>query len=348
MVEKGQLEQNGLPKQPCIRFTPTNMSRDKWWNVRNLFSSSEIAKTHVSVLLLSMLLSYLIGRETHRMRSGRYAQASSVQKGAHIIIEPLWSTPLARTHLRTHPHVKNLSAFNKNLTDAILIDHEAFVKQQRERENDIDGTALNDNFFEHQCGQDNMDAQERNATAKRVKRLGYRRSKQFRILASAAAELASRVIGRCGSETKYSARRKRLMAWATVHRSGSRHPLHVHEGATLSIVYYAMMGNNVGVLRLFDPRGPRPPFQGTIEIEAKEGEMVAFPGWLAHEVESGGSDLRVSLVFNVRGDWHGTEDLEVGAVQVGRWSGQQCGEIQDKSGEGGRGWRLDWGGLISC
>jgi len=53
----------------------------------------------------------------------------------------------------------------------------------------------------------------------------------------------------------------------------------------------------------------RPPFGGRIFHKPKEGELVLFPPWLTHGVTPTSSlDPRVSISFNLMGDWTKTGD----------------------------------------
>ncbi|PXF50059.1 hypothetical protein BWQ96_00219 [Gracilariopsis chorda] len=259
------------------------------------------------------------------------------QAATSMVIQALWCTPIARTHLRTHPLVKNISAFNERLSAAIIQDHAQFLREETNGEEDL--VALNDRFFEFQSGTGEVYDNSDNATQGRLNRLQFRHTREFAIVANAAARMAEAMLRKWGATARRSARKRRLQAWATVHEHGSRHPLHVHDMAIISIVYYVKSGENSGALRLLDARGPRPPFEGSVEVSPVEGEMVAFPGWLAHEVESGsGEGVRVSLVLNVRGSWHGTDELDAANIPLGSWSGD--GEACT--------WLLDWGGDITC
>lgn len=286
-------------------------------------------KHHVVFVILYVLVTVVTGMLSywHGVRNSNIAGGTDA--GAQMIIESLWATPLARTHLRTHPAVRNVSEFNENLVRAVAEDHGAFVKMLKERNGDMDSGDVNDAFFEHQCGRRDVSKDE--DVRMRVKKMSYRQGAEFSTLARAAATLAERMLGKFGDDMVDIAE-KRLQAWATLHEGGSHHNLHVHSESTLSIVYYAKMGAGVGLLRLYDPRGPRPPFEGSIEVRPEEGEMIAFPGWLAHEVEAG-EGVRVSLVFNVPGAWEGTDEFGENVEGMGRW--QRV-----------KGWRLDHGGRL--
>lgn len=306
-----------------------NVHRIRVWNTS--FISWAL---HGLVLAIVVIVSYKAGRRNVRLS---FVKTVDRRAATSMVIQALWCTPIARTHLRTHPLVENISTFNERLSEVIIQDHAQFV--QEETDNDEDLVSLNDRFFEFQSGTGDVYDTSDNATQSRVNRLQFRSAPEFAIVANAAARLAEAMLGKWGSTAQQSARKRRLQAWATVHKGRSRHPLHVHDMAIISIVYYVKSAERSGSLRLLDARGPRPPFEGSVEVSPVEGEMVAFPGWLAHEVESGiGEDVRVSLVFNVRGSWYGTDELDAADIPLGSWRGD--GGVCK--------WRLDWGESITC
>ena len=50
-----------------------------------------------------------------------------------------------------------------------------------------------------------------------------------------------------------------------------------------------------------------PPFDGSITIEPKEGDLVIFPPWVPHQVgPTASADPRISIAFNIPGDWEAT------------------------------------------
>lgn len=254
----------------------------------------------------------------------------------HIIMEHLWATPLIRTHLRTHAKISNLTQFNRRLAAAIAQDHQAFVEQEYRSttaDNTIDLVTLNDHFFEHQVGS-GPTAETPNEKGQRIRRMKHRNLEEFHILTTCVAQIAQKILTHFGPEVVDRAD-KRLQSWVTLHENGSRHNLHVHSDSTLSIVYYVEMPppSAGGALRLYDPRGPRTPFDGNVELQPGEGEMVVFPGWVAHEVDAS-SGRRVSVVFNVPGVWEG--DSVDGEVQaLGQWGGASHKGRPD-------GWKLDF------
>jgi len=103
-----------------------------------------------------------------------------------------------------------------------------------------------------------------------------------------------------------------VFLWATACEACIAHAPHVHENSILSGVYYINAPRGSGSLMFEDPRGGLPPFGGRIVHEPRAGEIVIFPPWLQHHVGSSciePSELRVSLSFNIIGEWTVTSDI---------------------------------------
>eukprot|EP00047_Mylnosiga_fluctuans_P006079 m.244697 g.244697 ORF g.244697 m.244697 type:complete len:301 (-) comp14500_c0_seq1:100-1002(-) len=102
----------------------------------------------------------------------------------------------------------------------------------------------------------------------------------------------------------------KMQGWATVHYDCISHLAHTHPNNVLSAVYYVQVPTDAGPLIFFDPRGPLPPFDGTITIHPKAGDLVVFPSWLRHEVgPTRGSEERISIAFNLPGEWEDTASV---------------------------------------
>eukprot|EP00048_Salpingoeca_helianthica_P004217 m.74782 g.74782 ORF g.74782 m.74782 type:complete len:165 (+) comp13107_c0_seq2:585-1079(+) len=98
-----------------------------------------------------------------------------------------------------------------------------------------------------------------------------------------------------------------LQTWATVHFNCIEHLAHTHPTNVVSGVYYVATPPTSGPILFHDPRGPLPPFDNTITIEPQAGDVVLFPSWLLHQVApTSGSDQRISIAFNVPGEWAST------------------------------------------
>jgi uncharacterized protein (TIGR02466 family) len=103
-------------------------------------------------------------------------------------------------------------------------------------------------------------------------------------------------------------------AWANMSDSGNFNMPHLHGATYWSCVYYVRVGEGEGgELILHDPRmpglrmhAPHYRFKGmgaevAVDIKAKPGLMILFPGWLSHHVEPWhGAGTRISVAMNIR------------------------------------------------
>lgn len=95
-----------------------------------------------------------------------------------------------------------------------------------------------------------------------------------------------------------------LYAWATVHYDCISHLPHTHPENALSAVYYVSVPDDAGPIIFSDPRGPLPPFDNTVTVFPKAGDLLIFPSWLLHQVgPTRGLQERISIAFNIPGDW---------------------------------------------
>jgi hypothetical protein len=87
----------------------------------------------------------------------------------------------------------------------------------------------------------------------------------------------------------------KLFCWSSVHSSdgfGSFHLPHTHADSTFSSVFYASIPESAGSIWFHDPRGNRPPFDQTFQLEPRQGELILFPSWIVHEVRPPNKQLR--------------------------------------------------------
>ena len=99
--------------------------------------------------------------------------------------------------------------------------------------------------------------------------------------------------------------------WGNINPRGGMNSSHTHPNNYLSGVYYVAIPEGAGQIVFTDPRPQAgvmiPPtarfnkFIGNkITLEAKEGRMLLFPGWLLHSVPVNRSETeRVSISFNI-------------------------------------------------
>ena len=176
---------------------------------------------------------------------------------------------------------------------------------------------------------------------------------RFRV---ASAELL-RAYGLTDEAVESRVSSREMFAWANVHRNGhSAHEKHNHELSTVSGVYYTSVASGAAPLRFYDPRGANalveslggalgvntcsPPFVESVSVDAQQGRLVAFPGWLLHSVDPTVAETvapkgtkepaevdherrrrqqqeeeeehrhwRVSFSFNLHGEWRDTASM---------------------------------------
>ena len=106
----------------------------------------------------------------------------------------------------------------------------------------------------------------------------------------------------------------RLRGWINVNRAGNFNLLHSHPGSFLSATYYVKIPQDMkgGEIFFRDPRGPAVamyetpgidlPWVGSglgIPFAPAAGQLLLFPSWLEHRVESfEGTGERISIAFN--------------------------------------------------
>src|SRR5436305_8495572 len=91
--------------------------------------------------------------------------------------------------------------------------------------------------------------------------------------------------------------------WLNVMPPGVVHSLHLHPTSFISGTYYVQVPKGAGVLKVEDPRLSRmmaaPPFQPTVNLPAKAGDVILFESWLRHEVPPARyAGERISISFN--------------------------------------------------
>lgn len=231
----------------------------------------------------------------------------------------LFSTPLIRTHISAF--APNVTAFNNALSKAILEDYNDFLLSN----NETDPQQRNDDFYGYQAGfGEEMTDDEMKAVDARAKKMRFRNIPEFATLKGALAALGRHavhgVLRRPMAEKKDMDRGDEhddrsgpinidFNPWAAVHYKRAKHTMHFHEDTSFSAVYYVSVPNGSGELTLYDPRGPRPPFEHTFTIHPQEGDLIMFPGWLGHSVgQTGdtGNVPRISIPFNGEGVWEQT------------------------------------------
>lgn len=92
--------------------------------------------------------------------------------------------------------------------------------------------------------------------------------------------------------------------WAHITPPGKNTQTHDHFPAHLSCAYWLRTPEGCGNLRFLDDRKHRmlePKKSITVEVPAKEGNMVIFPAWMSHYVEENrATETRVSISMNAK------------------------------------------------
>lgn len=107
-----------------------------------------------------------------------------------------------------------------------------------------------------------------------------------------------------GLKTNFDQSSFELLAWANVNEPGSTNVVHTHTGSLLSGVMY-FNAEDTGLIE-FMPQNylqginhPAWPYHGTFKHEPNDGDILLFPGYLAHHVEVNTSDhQRINMAFN--------------------------------------------------
>jgi len=85
-----------------------------------------------------------------------------------------------------------------------------------------------------------------------------------------------------------------MLGWAMINRRGSHHPRHIHQGASLTGVYYVDAGD-AETPTIFETTA------GEVSITPVPGRIVLFSGDLWHRVPVYAGDApRITIAFDVR------------------------------------------------
>ena len=94
-------------------------------------------------------------------------------------------------------------------------------------------------------------------------------------------------------------------AWITIMPPGENYVMHTHPNAILTGTYYISTPANSGYIAFIDTQDiALDPVSGTakiIRIPPKEGNLVFFPAYLMHEVQTNlSSEGRISITFDLK------------------------------------------------
>lgn len=94
--------------------------------------------------------------------------------------------------------------------------------------------------------------------------------------------------------------------WANINQPKSRNTFHTHKEDNFSAVYY-LQGAGTGDLRFPNPANilgdcnKFSAFTRDFNFAPKDGDLILWPAWMPHEVETNLSDReRINLAFNIR------------------------------------------------
>lgn len=94
--------------------------------------------------------------------------------------------------------------------------------------------------------------------------------------------------------------------WANINLPNSRNSFHTHRNSSFSAVYY-IQASNTGCLRFTNPANvmgdcnPSSPMTRDFVINPTDGDLLLWPSWIPHEVETNFSDKeRINLAFNIK------------------------------------------------
>ena len=94
--------------------------------------------------------------------------------------------------------------------------------------------------------------------------------------------------------------------WANINQPRSRNAMHSHKPAQFSACYY-LQAEGTGAIVFTNPANimaecnPGSPFTRDYRIEPKDGDLLLWPSWMPHEVETNFSDReRINLAFDFK------------------------------------------------
>lgn len=97
-----------------------------------------------------------------------------------------------------------------------------------------------------------------------------------------------------------------VTSWANINQPGSRNTYHTHRGHHYVACYY-LQGTETGDLVLANPANvlgdcnPEAPYTHDFSFSPKDGDLILWPAWVPHEVETNMSKReRINIAFNIR------------------------------------------------
>lgn len=97
-----------------------------------------------------------------------------------------------------------------------------------------------------------------------------------------------------------------IVYWTNINKPGSKNKVHEHRMWQYVAVYY-LQATGTGDIVFYNPNNVTDscnlfaPFTSTIAITPVEGDLIVFPAWLPHEVETNTSNKdRINISMNIR------------------------------------------------
>lgn len=97
----------------------------------------------------------------------------------------------------------------------------------------------------------------------------------------------------------------RIHYWTNINQPTSRNVMHSHKSAIFSGVYY-LQGTDTGSLRIINPANTLgecnnlSPFTRDFYYSPKDRDLILWPAWLPHEVESNTSNReRINIAYDI-------------------------------------------------
>eukprot|EP00039_Didymoeca_costata_P001054 m.49282 g.49282 ORF g.49282 m.49282 type:complete len:311 (+) comp10607_c1_seq1:244-1176(+) len=235
------------------------------------------------------------------LRNDWHKPPEKVPKG---VLFMKWQTPIWRVNLAPvfeNPKIQlNLGLVNSNVKELILRHYENLYNEHGSEVSFTgwESNGINQKYFEWQTNSGWKTYFASDPAVQALERIFEEAVDVFLLNIGLAKE-------------EIQSRKKGLHAWATVNHEGISHLSHTHPDHMISGVYYVNVPPDSGPLIFSDPRGVHPPFDGTLTIKPKAGDLILFPSWLSHQVApTPGKQPRISIAFNCPGQWSDTTGIE--------------------------------------
>ena len=96
-----------------------------------------------------------------------------------------------------------------------------------------------------------------------------------------------------------------LKYWTNINEPGSRNVMHSHQAVQYASVFY-LQAEGTGDVSFYNPANltenchATAPWVSVMSYTPKNGDLVVFPGWVPHDIETNKSNKsRISVAFNI-------------------------------------------------